>query len=375
MRKIQMVDLHSQYIRLKNEIDTAIQSVLDSANFVKGPETEKFQQELSKYLNCSHVIACANGTDALQIAMMSLGLKPGDEVITPTFTFIATVETIALLGLKPVLVDVDPDTFLINIDEVRKKISENTKAIIPVHLFGQCADLENLELLAKSNNIHIIEDNAQALGSDFIFKNSDRRKSGTIGTIGCTSFFPSKNLGCYGDGGALITNNDEIAKRILAIANHGMIKKYHHEYIGINSRLDAIQAAILRVKLKYLDEFCEKRRNAADFYDERLKHIEGIRVPKRVNNSTHVFHQYTIVLEKYNRDEFADYLNNKGIPAMVYYPVPLHLQNAYKYLGYKYGDFPVAEELANKVISLPMHTELDEEQLNYIANTIYEYVK
>jgi len=375
MRKIQMVDLHSQYIRLKNEIDTAIQTVLDSANFVKGPETEKFQQELSKYLNCSHVIACANGTDALQIAMMSLGLKPGDEVITPTFTFIATVETIALLGLKPVLVDVDPDTFLINIDEVRKKISENTKAIIPVHLFGQCADLENLELLAKSNNIHIIEDNAQALGSDFIFKNSDRRKSGTIGTIGCTSFFPSKNLGCYGDGGALITNNDEIAKRILAIANHGMIKKYHHEYIGINSRLDAIQAAILRVKLKYLDEFCEKRRNAADFYDERLKHIEGIRVPKRVNNSTHVFHQYTIVLEKYNRDEFADYLNNKGIPAMVYYPVPLHLQNAYKYLGYKYGDFPVAEELANKVISLPMHTELDEEQLNYIANTIYEYVK
>ena len=370
-----MVDLHSQYIRLKNEIDTAIQTVLDSANFVKGPETEKFQQELSKYLNCSHVIACANGTDALQIAMMSLGLKPGDEVITPTFTFIATVETIALLGLKPVLVDVDPDTFLINIDEVRKKISENTKAIIPVHLFGQCADLENLELLAKSNNIHIIEDNAQALGSDFIFKNSDRRKSGTIGTIGCTSFFPSKNLGCYGDGGALITNNDEIAKRILAIANHGMIKKYHHEYIGINSRLDAIQAAILRVKLKYLDEFCEKRRNAADFYDERLKHIEGIRVPKRVNNSTHVFHQYTIVLEKYNRDEFADYLNNKGIPAMVYYPVPLHLQNAYKYLGYKYGDFPVAEELANKVISLPMHTELDEEQLNYIANTIYEYVK
>lgn len=373
MRAIQMVDLQKQYSDIRTEINDAIQRVIDSTSFIKGPEVSEFEKELQDYLRVKYVISCANGTDALQIAMMTLGLKPGDEVITTDFTFISTVEIVALLGLKLVLVDPDPDTFNISPEAVRKAVTPNTKAIVPVHLFGQCSDMESINKIAREFNLYIIEDAAQSTGTDFIFSNGKRQKSGTIGHIGTTSFFPSKNLGCYGDGGALYTNNEEYAIKARSIANHGMKIKYHHDHIGINSRLDTIQAAILRVKLKYLDRYNEARRNAADYYDKAFSKCPYIKTPLRVAYSTHIFHQYTLRIKNGKRDELKRYLSEKKIPSMVYYPVPLHLQNAYRYLGYSEQDFPVTNDLCREVLSLPMHPDIEMEQLEYIASNVLKF--
>jgi dTDP-4-amino-4,6-dideoxygalactose transaminase len=373
MREIQMVDLKAQYENISAEIDAAIRSVIESASFVKGPEVKHFEEELSSFMGVRHTIACANGTDALQIAMMSLGLKPGDEVITTNFTFIATVEVVALLGLKLVLADPDESTFNINPDTVRKLITPRTKAIVPVHLFGQCADMENIMKIAEEHRLFVIEDAAQATGAVYRFRNGKTARAGTIGHIGTTSFFPSKNLGCYGDGGALYTNDDRLAEKMRSISNHGMKVRYYHDDIGVNSRLDSIQAAILRVKLKYLDSYSEARRKVADYYDRALGDCRYIITPGRSNLSDHIFHQYTLKLKDTNRDDLKKYLESKGIPSMVYYPVPLHLQNAYKSLGYKQGDFPVTEKLCNEVLSLPMYPELDTEQLNHITSTLLAY--
>ena len=368
-----MVDLNTQYNKIKPEIDQAMQDVIESSAFINGPHVKSFQKNLGNYLNAKHVVPCANGTDALQIALMSLELKPGTEVITPDFTFISTVEVIKLLGLKPVLVDVDEDTFNISSEGVREAVTSNTGAIVPVHLFGQCADMSEIMKISEEKNIPVIEDVAQATGADFYTDNSSI-KAGMIGDIGCTSFFPSKNLGCYGDGGALYTNNDDLAQRIRAIANHGSNKKYYHDRVGVNSRLDTIQAAILDVKLTYLDNYNAARQWAAGFYDSELAGVKQIRLPKRNSYSSHIFHQYTIVLDdSLNRDDFKDYLNQKGVPSMVYYPVPIHLQKAFKDLGHSKSDFPVSERLSKSVLSLPMHTELDEEQLEKITQTIKSY--
>jgi UDP-2-acetamido-2-deoxy-ribo-hexuluronate aminotransferase len=375
MRKIQMVDLKSQYDKIQQEIDTAVIDVIRSTQYINGSEVKNFQQDLENYLNVKHVIPCANGTDALQVAMMGLDLKPGDEVITTSFTFVATVEVIALLGLTPVLVDVLPDTFNIDPESVRKAITPKTKAIVPVHLFGQCVDMEPLMEMAKEHNLYIIEDNAQAIGADYIFKDGTRKKAGTIGTVGCTSFFPSKNLGCYGDGGAIFTDDDELAQRLRVIVNHGMEVRYYHDSIGVNSRLDSMQAAILRIKLRKLDEYAAARRKAACFYDRAFANHPRIKTPVRSKFSTHVFHQYTLVIE--NLDQFAlqKFMGEKDIPAMIYYPVPMHMQKAYIDPRYKEGDFPVTEMLSKSVISLPMHTELDEEQLKYITESVLEFMK
>lgn len=370
-----MVDLKSQYLKIKEEVDKRIGEVLNTSAFINGPEVKGFQTELETYLDVKHVIPCANGTDALQIAMMALGLKPGDEVITTTFTFVATAEVIALLGLTPVLVDADPDSFLISIEELEAAITPKTKAIVPVHLFGQCADMEAIMDLAKKHNLFVIEDGAQSIGSSFHFKNGDSKASGTIGDFGCTSFFPSKNLGCYGDGGALFTNDDQLADKARMIVNHGMKVRYYHDEIGVNSRLDSIQAAVLSVKLKNLNHYSNERRRAAWHYDQELKDIEGITTPKRVRNSCHVFHQYTLKLNGIDRTALQEYLMSKGVPAMIYYPVPLHQQKAYQDDRYKDGQFPIAELLAKQVLSLPMHSELNEEQLFYITNTIKEFIK
>ncbi len=375
MRDIQMVDLKSQYLKIKEEVDERIGGVLDTSTFINGPEVRRFQTELETYLDVKHVIPCANGTDALQIAMMALGLKPGDEVITTTFTFVATAEVIALLGLTPVLVDADPESFLISIEQLEAAITPKTKAIVPVHLFGQCADMEAIMELAEKHNLFVIEDGAQSIGSSFHFKNGDSKASGTIGDFGCTSFFPSKNLGCYGDGGAIFTNDDQLADKARMIVNHGMKVRYYHDEIGVNSRLDSIQAAVLSVKLKNLNHYSNERRRAAWHYDQELKDIDGIITPKRVINSCHVFHQYTLKLNGIDRAALQEYLMAKGIPAMIYYPVPLHQQKAYQDDRYKDGQFPVAEQLAKEVLSLPMHSELDEEQLFYITNTIKEFIK
>lgn len=375
MKEIKMVDLYGQYLKIKKEIDQAIQNVIDSTAFVKGPQVKRFEDELAKYLNVKNVIACANGTDALQIALMALELKPGDEVITSTFTFIATVEVIALLGLTPVLVDVNPDTFLIDTNEIKKAITKRTRAIIPVHLFGQNANMEEIINIAGKHNLYIVEDAAQSIGSDFYFSNGHKQKSGTIGDIGCTSFFPSKNLGCYGDGGAIYTNNEKLAQELRLIANHGMKVQYHYDRIGVNSRLDGIQAAILSEKLKYLDQYCEARQKVAGFYDEQLGKIPGIKIPKRTSNSSHVFHQYTVQVENDQRDKLKDYLQSKSIPSMIYYPIPLHKQKAFQKFEALNLKLPVSEELVKKVLSLPMHTELDEEQLFYITSSIKEYFK
>ena len=373
MDKIRMVDLNTQYKKIKTEIDQAMQDVIESSAFINGPHVKSFQENLGNYLNAKHIVPCANGTDALQIALMSLELKPGTEVITPDFTFISTVEVIKLLGLKPVLVDVDENTFNISSEGVREAVTSNTGAIVPVHLFGQCADMSEIMKISEENNIPVVEDVAQAIGADFYTGNSSI-KAGMIGDIGCTSFFPSKNLGCYGDGGALYTNNDDLAQRIRAIANHGSSKKYYHDRVGVNSRLDTIQAAILDIKLTYLDNYNEAREWAASFYDSELAGVKQIRLPKRNSYSSHIFHQYTIVLDdSLNRDDFKDYLNQKGVPTMVYYPVPIHLQKAFKDLGHSKGDFPVSERLSKSVLSLPMHTELDEEQLKKITETIKSY--
>lgn len=373
MIEIQMVDLKSQYQKIKTEVDAGIQQVIDSTSFIKGPIVSEFEENLAKYLGIKHVISCANGTDALQVAMMSLNLKPGDEVITTSFTFIATAEVIALLGLTPVLVDVDPDTYNIDPESVRKAITSRTKAIVPVHLFGQCAPMEEIMKIAQEHNLFVIEDNAQAIGSDYFFSNGNSKKSGTIGNIGCTSFFPSKNLGAFGDGGAIFTDDDTIAEKARSVVNHGMKVRYYHDFVGINSRLDSIQAAILNVKLKHLDDYAKARNSAAEYYDKAFANHPNISVPKRYEKSSHVFHQYTLKLKNGDRVALQKYLNDLGIPMMIYYPVPLHMQKAYKSDRYSEGDFPVTESLSNSVFSLPMHTELSVEQLEYITKGVLSY--
>ena len=373
VNNIQMVDLKGQYIKIKEQVDTAILNVIDSTAFIKGPEVKYFQEELQNYLDVKHVIPCGNGTDALQIALMAIGLKPGDEVITANFTFAATVEVIGLMNLIPVFVDVDKDTFNINIEELNKAITPKTKAIIPVHLFGQAANMEAVMKIAEDNNLFVIEDTAQSIGSDYTFSDGKTQKTGTIGNIGTTSFFPSKNLGCYGDGGALFTNDDELAKRLGAIVNHGMYKRYYHDEIGVNSRLDSIQAAVLRVKLPHLDEYCAARRKVAEYYNNALSEIKQLIVPVISEYSTHVFHQYTLKTKKTNREDLIEFLNEKGIPAMIYYPVPLHQQKAYVRPEFKDEDYPITMELCKSVISLPIHTEMDESQLKYITESIKEF--
>jgi UDP-2-acetamido-2-deoxy-ribo-hexuluronate aminotransferase len=373
MREIQMVDLKAQYEKIRPEIDSAIKSVLESTAFIKGPDVKLFEEELQEYMGVKHVVSCANGTDALYLAMMVLGLKPGDEVITTNFTFIATVEVVALLGLKLVIVDSDSESFNISVEAVRKAITPDTKVIVPVHLFGQCADMESIMELAKEYNLFVIEDAAQATGTDYIFNDGTIKKAGTIGHIGTTSFFPSKNLGCYGDGGALYTNDDNFAKKLRSIANHGMKVRYHYDDIGVNSRLDTIQAAILRVKLKYLTEFNAKRTEVANMYDKGFSGCKSISVPVRVSYSSHIFHQYTIRVKDGKRDELKKFLESKNIPSMVYYPGPLHLQEAYSYLGYKENEFPVTSALCKEVLSLPMHPDMEQEQIDYIILNILKF--
>lgn len=375
MKKIHMVDLKSQYDKMQQEIDEAVLNVIRSTAFINGPEVKSFQAELETYLNVKHVIPCANGTDALQIAMMALGLKPGDEVITASFTYVATAEVIALLGLTPVLVDVYPDTFDIDVEAVEKAITPKTKAIVPVHLFGQCANMERILTVAKKHNLFIIEDVAQAIGAEYTFSDGSVKKAGTMSDIGCTSFFPSKNLGCYGDGGAMYTNNEELAKKMRMIANHGQSVQYVHDSIGVNSRLDSIQAAILRIKLRQLDAYAAARNKAAAYYDKAFANHPKIKTPARAKNTTHVFHQYTLQLNGVDRAALREYLAGKDIPAMIYYPIPLHMQKAYTDPRYKEGDFPVTEKLCACVISLPMHTELEEVQLKYITEAVLEFCK
>lgn len=370
MRKIQMVDLQTQYQHIKADIDRGIQAVIDSAAFVKGQQVTDFQHHLEAYTGAKHVIPVGNGTDALQIALMGLGLQRGDEVITPTFTFIATAEVVALLGLTPVVVDVDWETMNMSIESLEKAITPKTKAIVPVHLFGQCANMEAIMRIAREKNLFVVEDACQAIGAKYTFADGCTKQAGTIGHIGCTSFFPSKNLGCYGDGGAIFTNDDDLAARMRAIANHGMVVRYHHDMVGVNSRLDGIQAAILDAKLPHLDEYIAARQRAAAYYDEAFAGNPHILLPGREPHSTHVFHQYTLRVQGIDRVMLKAQLQEAGIPAMVYYPVPLHLQKAYQDPRYQPGDFPVAERLAACVLSLPMHTELDEEQLEYITKHV-----
>ncbi len=374
MKKIQMVDLQTQYEALRPEIDQNIQNVIQSARFINGPDVKSLQQELADYLDVKHVITCGNGTDALQISLMALGLKPGDEVITADFTFAATVEVIGLLNLKPVLVDVHPDTFNIDVEQVKKAITPKTKAIIPVHLFGQAADIEPLLQIAEEHNLYIVEDNAQAIGSDYRFSDGRIAKTGTMGTIGTTSFFPSKNLGCYGDGGAIFTNDDHLAHRLRGIVNHGMYKRYYHDEIGVNSRLDSIQAAVLRTKLPLLDRYNDTRRQAADVYDRLFGDCEQVALPYRDPKSTHVFHQYTLRIKNGKRDALAEHLKEKGIPFGIYYPVPLHLQKAYFQDSFVHENYPVTNMLVEEVISLPMHTELELEQQEYIAGGVRKFL-
>lgn len=373
MREIRMVDLKGQYDRIQHEVDQAIAEVIQSTTFINGPAVQKFSKEFADYLQVKHVIPCANGTDALQVAMMALDLKPGDEVITSTFTFIATVETIALLRLKPVLVDVDPHTFNLDTSEVLKAITSKTRAIIPVHLFGQCAPMDGLIEIAHKHNLFIIEDACQASGSEYISANGRRKKAGTIGEIGCTSFFPSKNLGCFGDGGALFTNDDTLAENIRSIVNHGMKIRYYHDLIGVNSRLDSIQAAILSVKLKYLDQYNAARIEAAEYYYKHLSDIKELTLPFKSADTTHIFHQFTLKVPESKRNQLQSFLAERHIPAMIYYPVPIHLQKAYEEFRHENDHFPVSEQLSKEVISLPMHTELDNEQLDYICKAIREF--
>jgi dTDP-4-amino-4,6-dideoxygalactose transaminase len=374
MKKIQMVDLQSQYYKIKNEVDNAVLNVMDSAAFINGPEVKSFQNELESYLEVKNVIPCANGTDALQIALMALDLQEGDEIITADFTFAATVEVIHLLKLKSVLVDVDYDTFTISTEAIKKAITPRTKAIIPVHIFGQCADMEEILKIAEEHNLYVIEDNAQAIGSEYTFSDGTVRQAGTMSTVGTTSFFPSKNLGCYGDGGAIFTNNDELAHRLRGIVNHGMYERYYHDEVGVNSRLDSIQAAVLRKKLPHLDTYNEARRKAADYYDEAFAGHENILTPKRAENSTHVFHQYTLRILNGKRNDLQKFLTEKDIPAMIYYPVALRKQKAY-YQESNDADFVNTDKLLDQVISLPMHTELDDEQLKYITDAVFEFMK
>ncbi|MEM7380606.1 MAG: DegT/DnrJ/EryC1/StrS family aminotransferase [Bacteroidota bacterium] len=383
MKKIQMVDLVGQYQEIKGQVNDSISEILDSAAFINGPYVHKFQKELEDYLGVRNVIPCANGTDALQIAMMGLGLEPGDEVITADFTFAATVEVIALLRLTPVLVDVRPDTFNIDPAAIEKAITPKTKAIVPVHLFGQCADMDAIMEIARRHNLFVIEDNAQAIGASHQFNDGSLKKAGTIGHVASTSFFPSKNLGCYGDGGAIFTNDDELAHTIRGIVNHGMYQRYHHDVVGVNSRLDSIQAAVLSAKLPNLDAYCEKRRQAARAYSNALSGLSGVIVPETVRDCSgvcdtcdcHVFHQYTLRITNGKRDALAAHLVEKGIPHGIYYPIPLHSQKAYADDRYDEADFPVTNQLVNEVISLPMHTELDDEQIDFVTSTIINFLK
>jgi dTDP-4-amino-4,6-dideoxygalactose transaminase len=375
MKKIQMVDLKSQYDNIKTQIDSAVLNVFESTAYINGPEVKEFQKELENYLNVKHVIPCANGTDALQIAMMALDLKPGDEVITSNFTFAATVEVIALLQLTPVLVDVYPDTFNIDIEAVKKAITPKTKAIVPVHLFGQCADMEPLLQLAKEHHLYVIEDNAQAIGADYVFADGSKKKAGTMGIVGTTSFFPSKNLGCYGDGGAIFTDDDNLAHQLRGITNHGMYQRYYHDVIGVNSRLDSIQAAILRIKLPFLDAYCDARRKVAEFYNRAFANHPNIITPTISGFSTHVFHQYTLRIINADRNALHQHLLDNQIPNAIYYPVPLHAQKAYTNARYQEVDFKITNELVETVISLPMHTEFEKEQLQYITQTVLDFFK
>ncbi len=369
-----MVDLAGQYQKIKTEVDAGIAEVINTTAFIKGPQVKKFEDDLAAYLNCKHVIGCANGTDALQIAMMALGLQTGDEVITPVFTYAATVEVIALLKLTPVFVEVNADTFNIDENLIEAAITPKTKAIVPVHLYGQCANMEAIMKIAEKHNLFVIEDVAQAIGADFTFSNGETKKAGTIGTVGCTSFFPSKNLGCYGDGGAVFCNDDALAEKLRMVGNHGQRKQYDFEEVGINSRLDTLQAAVLNVKLQHLDEYATARRKVADYYDAAFAAINEVTTPFRAKNSTHVFHQYTLKLKNANRESFREFLKAKGIPTMIYYPSPMHLQKAYNPKGvWKKGDFPLSESLSENVVSLPIHTEFEEDSLKYIVDTVKSF--
>ena len=375
-----MVDLKGQYETIKERVDSSIMNVIETTAFINGPEVHEFQKELEQYLDVKHVIPCANGTDALQIAMMGLGLKPGDEVITADFTFAATVEVIALLQLTPVLVDVDPINFNIDVEAIKKAITPKTRAIAPVHLFGLTANMDEIMAIAEEHHLYVIEDNAQGIGANYTSKDGSKKKSGTIGHVASTSFFPSKNLGCYGDGGAIFTNDDDLAHTIRGIVNHGMYVRYHHDVVGVNSRLDSIQAAVLRVKLPHLDNYNKARIEAANKYTAAFKDVENIITPggfdveKNISERSHVFHQYTLKIINADRDALVNHLNEKGIPCGVYYPIPLHLQKAYKDERYKEKDFTVTNQLIKEVISLPMHTELDDEQITYITQTIINFV-
>jgi len=375
MKKIQMVDLVAQYQTMKPEIDAAIASVIENAQFINGHEVTGFKSELEQYLGVNHVIPCANGTDALQIALMGLGLKPGDEVITPSFTYIATTEVIALLGLKPVFVDVNPETFCIDASKIEEVITSKTKAIVPVHLYGQASPMNEIMEIAKKHNLFVIEDNAQAIGCDYTLSSGEVVKTGSIGTIGCTSFFPSKNLGCFGDGGAIFTNDDELAVKLKMISNHGQSKQYHHDVVGCNSRLDNLQAAILRIKLRQLDKFNDARRAVAHHYDTFFSQFPEIKTPKRAENSTHVFHQYTLQVEGIDRDAMRAFLAEKEIPAMIYYPIPAHRQKMFEAFGSADTKLPITDWLTERVISLPIHTEMTKEQLDTICNGVAEFVK
>lgn len=369
-----MVDLQTQYQKIKSEVREEIDKVLDSSMYINGPVVKEFQADLEKYLDVKHVIPCANGTDALQVAIMALDLKPGDEIITSDFTFAATVEVVKLLQLEAVLVDVDKDTYNISIDSVKKAITPKTKAIIPVHIFGQCSNMDEILDLAKEHDLYVVEDTAQAIGATYTSRDGSSRKAGTIGDIGTTSFFPSKNLGCYGDGGAIFTNNDELAAVMRSIVNHGMGQRYYYDRVGVNSRLDSVQAAVLKVKLKYLDEYIAARQKAASYYDNFFSQIEGVSVPSRASYSDHVFHQYVMVVDGLDQFGLQEYLKEKEIPAMIYYPMPLHIQKAYDAEKYDDSDFEVCNYLCKNVIALPMHTELDEEQLEYICQSVKEFI-
>ena len=372
--EIQMVDLNGQYLKIKKEVDKAIQNVIDTSSFINGSQVNNFSINLGKYLKSEFVVTCGNGTDALQIALMSLGLQQDDEVIVPSFGYVAAVEVIVLLRLKPVMVEVDPDTFMVTAKTFKKVITGKTKVIIPIHLFGQCADMEEIMKIAQDHEIFVVEDTAQAIGADYTFSDGTVKKAGTIGNIGCTSFFPSKNLGCFGDGGAIYTDDEVLAMRCKMIANHGQSTKYYHTAVGLNSRLDSIQAGILGVKLEYIDIYKVARQYVASAYDNAFGNLDWITIPKREIKSTHVFHQYTLKLnKKVSRDHFREYLNMRGIPSMIYYPMPMHLQDAYSNQGYQVGDFPISEELAKRVISLPIHTEMDKNQLDFITSTVKSY--
>lgn len=375
MRPLQMVDTRSQYHRIKKEVDAAVIEVMESSQFIGGPVVSRFTENLSRYNGSRHVVTCANGTDALQIAMMALGLGPGDEVITPSFTYIATVEVAALLHIKPVFVEVDKHTFCMDPEAVEKAITPKTKAIVPVHLYGHAADMEAIMRIAAKHGLYVIEDNAQGIGNDYIFSDGRRRKTGSIGHFGCTSFYPSKNLGAFGDGGAIFTDDDALAEKAKMIASHGQSKRYYHDVVGSNSRLDAMQAAILDIKLSHLDEYIDARRKAADYYDSAFRGMDGIETPFRAANNSHVFHQYTLVLHDIDRDAMHHYLAAEGVPSMIYYPVPAHRQKMFEAFGGNQFELPVTDWLTERVISLPIHTELDNEQLDFIIGKVSAFAK